>query len=251
MFSCEKEKYPPQFTWLFVIAAFLGLSTIMNMMIVCCIDPEINIDSATVQAFEDNKNEKISEEQNLAKKARAVGSIKEAQEHEVTIGALKGMKMPRMKCIHRFIRYIVVLFKCEIFLWTNTSIKKGRENFLILLFKLSSTIFQSLPCMTMLLYLGFAQPRRFSAIMLSAIFLSAISAGITMCLWEKNQMKAETDETIRLCSVPAFWMFFGRIIEVIARALTISLFGATYGVIGMVALIGFDYVVVHILVIIT
>ena len=66
----------------------------MNMMIVCCIDPEINIDSATVQAFEDNKNEKISEEQNLAKKARAVGSIKEAQEHEVTIGALKGMKMP-------------------------------------------------------------------------------------------------------------------------------------------------------------
>ena len=51
---------------------FLGLSTIMNMLIVCCIDPEINIDAATVQAFEDNRNDKIAEEKRLAKRARAV-----------------------------------------------------------------------------------------------------------------------------------------------------------------------------------
>ena len=85
-------------------------------------------------------------------------------------------------------------------------------------------------CMTMLLYLGFAQPRRFSALMLGAISLSTITSALTMCLWEKNQMKAESDETMRLCSAPAFWMFFGRLIEVLSRAMTIALFGATYGV---------------------
>jgi hypothetical protein len=251
LLSCEKEDYPPQFTWLFVVAAFLGVTTISNLLIVCCIDPEINIDSASVQAFEDNRNEKIANETKLAKKARAVGLIKDAQEHEVTIGALKMMKMPRMKCCPRFFRYSLVCFKCEIFLWTYASIKKGRESFIILLFKLSSTIFQSLPCMTMLLYLGFAQPRRFSLIMLFSICLSTVSAAITMCLWEKNQMKAETDETIRLCSIPAFWMFFGRLIEVIVRAMTIALFGATYGTIGMAILVGFDYFVMHILVMLT
>lgn len=72
LFYCEKEDYPPQVAWLVVVAAFLGLSTIMNMLIVCCIDPEINIDAATVQAFEDNRNDKIAEEQRLAKRARAV-----------------------------------------------------------------------------------------------------------------------------------------------------------------------------------
>ena len=135
-----------------------------------------------------------------------------------------------MKCMKRFFRYISVVLKCEIFVWSSLSIKKGRESFIILLFKMSYTICQSLPCMTMLLYLGFAQPRRFSALMLGAISLSTITSALTMCLWEKNQMKAESDETMRLCSVPAFWMFFGRLIEVLSRAMTIALFGATYGV---------------------
>ena len=246
-----EEKFPPKTSWLFVAASFLGITTIANLLIVCCLDPEINIDPATARAFEENKAMKISDTEKLVKDARARGMLKDAKGHETAIAALKETKLPRMKFCAKMWRYFFVLLKCELVLWAKISKRKGRESFLILLFKLSTTILQTFPMMTMILYLGFSQPRRFSALMICAVLFSITSAALTICLWEKNQLKAERGETMRVCSTPAFWLFGGRFIEIFCRGLFFALLGASWGPIMMAVFLVTDYLVMHGLVIAT
>ena len=246
-----RENFPPESSWLYVAAAFFGLTTVLNYIVVCCLDPEINVDPMTIATFEENKRDKIAEFLRLAKDCRARGMIADAKGHETTVAALRETKLPRMRCLPKMGRYACVLFKCEMIQWGRVSIRNGRESFLLLAFKLTTSVFQSFPIMTMIIFLGFSQPRRFSPLMILSVALSTASIALGVCLWEKNQLKSEKGETMRICSGAAFWMFGGRAIEVIVRSLTIGLFGATWGMIGLAVLMGIDFFVVQALVMVT